>query len=375
MNKYNVPPKIAVGFNNRADTYTGKLGFVVRVSENDKINSEKSWNGWRDKKIDPMMLDNEPTEGFVLNKGVGGVRGSWSSWNPRNEYIRVYDPRGFEFEISVPNLLLILQECSSIKGKGLEGKFVYAWSGSSKVMLLPVDSQEYKKSCDLATLKAKRVNKKEMGPGCTYLTQESDQVIYLGRFEWVEFGYNYRSYNREFTRKKRHIFVFANKMDKDKNYKGRYWVQTGFTKLSEKLTDTPISTFAEIFDDFSNSIFAALPSEFAVGPDKKIKLDLWGYYNNRDTWLRQDDGSYLHCRCQKAYDSRAWYIKQKETEPKNRYDIHSGCRVSFSDGEFKLDYMGDQVIKSNLTEDEVRAIVFVGLSVKLTNGEKVKLDF
>jgi hypothetical protein len=36
-------------------------------------------------------------------------------------------PRGFEFEISIPNLLYILQECNSTKG--LDGEFVYAWDG------------------------------------------------------------------------------------------------------------------------------------------------------------------------------------------------------------------------------------------------------
>ncbi len=118
MGDFNVPPKISIGFQNRSDTYTGKLGFVVRTSKNGKISSEKSWNGWRDDKIKPLVVDNEPTEGFVLNKGVGGARNSYS-WNARNEYIRVYDPRGFEFEITVPNLLFILQECSAIKGKDL----------------------------------------------------------------------------------------------------------------------------------------------------------------------------------------------------------------------------------------------------------------
>jgi hypothetical protein len=37
-----------------------------------------------------------------------------------------YMTRGFEFEISIPNLLYILQECTSTKGKGLDGEFVYA---------------------------------------------------------------------------------------------------------------------------------------------------------------------------------------------------------------------------------------------------------
>jgi hypothetical protein len=57
--------------------------------------------------------------------------GQWlESWST---YCRVYDPRGFEFEISIPNLLYILQECTSTKGKGLDGEFVYAWDGKDLV--------------------------------------------------------------------------------------------------------------------------------------------------------------------------------------------------------------------------------------------------
>jgi hypothetical protein len=122
-----IPSKIKIGYQTRSDTYTGKLAYVIYFDNKGVLRKEKSWEGWRDKKIPPQEFTNEPIEGFVLNRGVGGVRDSWSSWNTRNEYIRVYDPRDFEFEISVSNLLFILQESSSIKGKGLEGEFVYAW--------------------------------------------------------------------------------------------------------------------------------------------------------------------------------------------------------------------------------------------------------
>lgn len=71
-----------------------------------------------DKSMIPYEFDNVPTSGFVLNKKVGGDR---YSYNPRQTYCRVYDPRGFEFEITVPNLLFILEESNSFKGKGLEG--------------------------------------------------------------------------------------------------------------------------------------------------------------------------------------------------------------------------------------------------------------
>lgn len=143
--KLNIPDKIKVGFQERDDTYTGKLSYVTYINKKGKLAKEISWEGWRDKKITPLELDNVPTEGFVLNKKAGGYS---TGWNHRQTYCRVYDPRDFEFEISIENLLYILQECTSSKGKGLEGKFVYAWSGKDLV-LLPVDSLDYKMSKQL----------------------------------------------------------------------------------------------------------------------------------------------------------------------------------------------------------------------------------
>ena len=370
MGDFNVPPKISIGFQNRSDTYTGKLGFVVRTSKNGKISSEKSWNGWRDDKIKPLVVDNEPTEGFVLNKGVGGARNSYS-WNARNEYIRVYDPRGFEFEITVPNLLFILQECSAIKGKGLEGEFVYAWCGSAKVMLLPIDSQEYKSSFDLETLKAKKVNKKEMVAGCTYLTKKSEQVIYLGRFEWGEIKYNYYS-SREYTRKKRHIFVYVDKIDKDGNSYEKYWVQDGFTKLSERLTNEPISTFAEIFESFSKSQYAGAPSEL-VTRSKIMTFNKWCQQSKR-CWLSQDDGSFLSCYAQRDYQ-RYYQDRDSDLKKKECYNLHKDAHVSLFNGKFKIQGVSGNLVRSGLTKEEVESMPFVELSVKLTNGAKIKLNY
>jgi hypothetical protein len=93
-----------------------------------------------DVSLTPIEYDNIPTEGFVLNRKAGGYS---SGWNHRNSVCRIYDPRGFEIEISVENLLFILEHCDCNKGKGLEGEFVYSWD-KAKLVLLPVSSDEFK---------------------------------------------------------------------------------------------------------------------------------------------------------------------------------------------------------------------------------------
>ena len=135
-----IPKTIKVGYQNRNDTYTQKLAYVIYYDQKNVLRKQKSWEGWRDKNIEPQEFVNEPTSGFVLNKKVGDYK---SDWNHRKAYCRVYDPRNYEFEITIENLLYILENSNSIKGKGLEGEFVYGWSGKD-LILIPTSSPDYK---------------------------------------------------------------------------------------------------------------------------------------------------------------------------------------------------------------------------------------
>lgn len=176
-----VPKRINVGFQERSSTYTGKLAYVIYYDEKGTLRKEKSWNGWRNKEIPNEEFDNVPTEGFVLNKHVGGYA---SGWEHRNSYCRVYDPRNFEFEISIENLLYILECCDSIKGKGLQGEFVYAWDGVD-LLLLPVESPDYKNITEFNEIihKNECIRAKDLIVGGTYLTKDNDEWIYMGKFD------------------------------------------------------------------------------------------------------------------------------------------------------------------------------------------------
>lgn len=172
-----IPKRIRVGYQYRNDTYSGKLAYVIYYDEKNKIRKEPSWNSWRDANIEPQEFDNEPMEGFVLNKKTG----DYSNWYHRQAYIRVFDPRGFEIEITVNNLLYILENCDSIKGKGLIGRFCYGYIGKD-LALLPECSQSYKESMKYTeTLyEKKKISKDELIEGKTYILKGNKKVIYLG---------------------------------------------------------------------------------------------------------------------------------------------------------------------------------------------------
>lgn len=182
-----MPKTIKVGYQQRQDTYTGKLAYVIYYDEKGKLRKEKSWSNWIDNKLETHEFENEPTSGFVLNKKVGDYD---SGWNHRRGYCRVYDPRGFEFEITFENLLYILENADSIRGKGLVGEFVYGWDNTDLV-LIPIESPDYKQLSEYSakiqsnsTLKAK-----DLVVGRTYLTKKKRNLVYLGKFPYYGLMY------------------------------------------------------------------------------------------------------------------------------------------------------------------------------------------
>jgi hypothetical protein len=152
-----IPKKIKVGFQDRKGTYTGKLAYVIYFDNKGVLRKEKSWESWRDKKIDAQEFDNNPQDGFCLNKDV--KRFNWDHFGSNRSYIRMYDPRGIEFEVTPENLIGILTETDCLK-RGLEGKFVYAWKGT-ELVLLPCCSEEYKKAVDYTERQDQNISAKD----------------------------------------------------------------------------------------------------------------------------------------------------------------------------------------------------------------------
>lgn len=312
----NIPKQLHVGFQNRNDTYTGKLGYVIYTDEKGKRRKEGSWEGWRSKSIDPLDVENVPTSGFVLNRKAGGVGSGWG-WNDRVEKVRVYDPRDFEFEISIPNLLFILSECNAIKGKGLEGEFVYAWAGT-ELILLPVTSQEYITSVEFTKAKSMKVTKADMIEGHVYKNKDLQDMIYLGRLD----------HRKEIERAsivngpdmKSHIFYNTATED---------WVfERGFTRLSYKVGDEPHPEFADKYTAFMESKY--------VSPFKQFKIidvpeDEDNYHRRWGFFIIELDGVNRIFREDNIYDPR-------HQEQRNSYYYRNDYyRITDADREFKIE--------------------------------------
>lgn len=378
-----IPKKINVGYQKRSDTYTGNLAYIIYWDDKGVLRKETSWQSWRDTSIDNTEIENVPTEGFVLNKGVGGQRHSYG-WNARNEYIRVYDPRGFEFEISVANLLFILQECTSTKGKGLEGEFVYSWEGK-ELVLLPVSSQEYIKSSNFTALQGKKVTRTDMVPGCTYTCKKGQELVYIGRFPYykMEYGSHRNDYAYTLKNKKTHVFLNTNYDPSDEySYESKYIVHTGFTKLAVRNTETPVDNYAQLLEDYHNSVVGSEPlkftftpkdidlskvsrwgsdCEFFVGTENNIKLCTieeeikYGRYDYKTGKTSENESLGFKARVTYTYyfDENGILIREYGNRD-NKYDLPSEYRGLFS-------------------KEELLKLKFNDCEVELEGGAKVKI--
>lgn len=184
--KLYIPKTISVGFQQRSDTFTGKLGYIIYTDHKGVLRKEASWNSWRDKKIDTVTVDNTPQPGFTLNKGI--KRDGY--WGSGRSVIRVWDPRDFEFEISVDNLIGILMH-ADVSKRDITEPCVFAWNGT-ELILLPTNSIEYQESVAHTDKIERKFSARDLVVGHTYaVRREEKSVVYLGshpRYEVVKYS-------------------------------------------------------------------------------------------------------------------------------------------------------------------------------------------
>jgi hypothetical protein len=394
--KLYIPERINVGYQLREDTYTGKLAYVIYWDSKGKLRKETGWNSWRNRPEDVQSGEydyktrtysnetlygdqvkaqefvNEPTEGFVLNKGVGGQRQSWG-WNARNEYIRVYDPRDFEFEISVANLLFILQESNSIKGKGLEGKFVYSWEGK-ELVLLPAESFEHQTSSRHTNLQSKKVTRKDMLAGCQYVSKDGSELVYLGRHDYMSHDRNrYSYYNSGVNKVKGHVFYDLGAEEDECQYQ----FHKGFTKLAEKVTTEAAGNYADILEEFLESKYGCLVKDVQY---KKVDLDWselmtkkdshgWKEYPEKELFIV--NGAKVALSTLNYSDAKDSYYHKANSRTKNpHFEVSRNYVISFKDGSIVKNYANRE--DTYYTPDEAfSAVEAYDMNIILESGKEI----
>lgn len=313
-----IPKKINVGFQERQGTYTGRLAYIIYFDEKGKLRKERSWNSWRTEKLGNEILENEPTSGFVLNKKVGDYV---SDWNHRQAYVRVYDPRNFEFEITIQNLLYILENATSTKGKGLEGDFVYGWDGKDLV-LIPCEAPDYQELVKLNEIRhsEKKIGAKQLKIGATYLTRQNQEYVYMGKFD---------EYTWRCEKKKKPQFWFYERRDD-----GGYFTTLASVgqKLIEVISEDCVTDYADLYekmecrsdfspvDDSQNEYIPYTAEEL----ESKYERWYWGTIltptgNKIDLRKNREDGTYYYEYKNPNYNPRRYWNRYDENNDERYY--------------------------------------------------------
>lgn len=173
------PKELVVGFQDRKETMVNMLAYIT-YKEKGKLRKEKSFEGWRSKEIPLMEMKNVPKSGFLISKTV---RRDVYHFGTGRSMMRIYDPDGFDFEITIDNLEYILQNCNVNKGE-IEGEFIYTWNGK-ELLLIPVDSQLYRDTIQFNKDLNEKIKTSDLKLAAVYKDKKSDTTYtYLGRHDF-----------------------------------------------------------------------------------------------------------------------------------------------------------------------------------------------
>jgi hypothetical protein len=383
-----IPAKMKVGYNARQDTYTKKLGFIIYQNSKGIYTSEKSWEGWREKKLGVDEYDNVPLEGFVVNKDVGGTKHSYG-WNARQEKIRIYDPRGFEIEITTANLLFILSESNCMRGKGLEGEFIYGWQGKT-LTLIPTSCAQYQTSVSYSGKQSNKVSTKELIEGALYETKELQKLVYLGRHN----VYGDIKWDHYTDVVPGNCHVFAKPVQDPKMKYDNFHAWPDASKISSVISDTTVENYAELLDKLLK-----LPQ---VGKFKQlIKNNAnWSYerqyyynlntmkgeeYNSRrnsTALIQKADGTLFLETAPNVFQAFSLARERKDVSKKDDYMFkweHVGYILTSSK---KYIYENDELVEKSatnpykgkhLTKAEINAMPWVKLKIETKNGKHLSI--
>ena len=304
---------------------------MIYYDQKNVLRKEKSWEGWRDKNIEPQDFKNEPTSGFVLNKKVGDYK---SSWNHRHAYCRVYDPRNFEIEISIENLLYILENNSSIKGKGLEGEFVYGWDDKN-LILIPTDSPDYKEMMKLNDLRheKKKFDSKNMIIGATYKTNQNYELIYLGRY--------YES-NEDNKETKSYFFY-----DRDNKWSKITIIKSLTGNIIDVIDENCVEDYANLMDELlKSSYYSTREQKYDEYKDYTLEEFKNGFYK-RNGFYSSKYYAEVNGKIKKYYYIDRYYgywRHSSNTEPKySVYTLNKGHKDERIIDEKSIEYVYNQI--------------------------------
>jgi hypothetical protein len=268
-----IPTKVYVGFQGRRSQDEVPLGFMTPWGEDQagtkRMSTVDSWaKGYgNNKTFNSVTLDNAPMIGFKIGRAIKRSR----SWGGNASYIRIEDPRGFELEISIENLVMAMNG-NIVEDGELMAECVWGRDGNRNI-LLPTNSEPYMASLETKAKVDAVISLRDVKIGDTIKLLTGEEGLYLGSMFPVT-GHNsgyYRSGGNvigvELGKNKRYVMVIDG-------------VVTGFTQV--KVSEITKSAASKLTPDEAQKIVSDLVNSGAklVNSSADYYSTLRGYVVN-----------------------------------------------------------------------------------------------
>lgn len=126
------------------------------------------------------IIKNIPQKGFSINKNTY----SEADYKTYVDGVTVFDPRGFEFSISIGNFLHLAKNNVIDHGE-IIAECIFSWSVKGTLVLLTTNSVGYKEALEYTKKQHFKFDPENLKEGKTYFTKKSkDPLVYMGRHKF-----------------------------------------------------------------------------------------------------------------------------------------------------------------------------------------------
>jgi len=175
-----IPQTVYVGFQGRRAVDEVPLGFMTPYDETKagqkRQQTVDQWaKGWgSNKTFNSVTLENVPMIGFKIGRAIRRSR----SWGGNASYVRIEDPRGFELEISIENMVMVMDQNIVEDGEIMQ-ECVWGRDGGKNI-LLPTNSEPYQASLNTTKRLNAVLSLKDVKPGSKVKLVTGETGIYYG---------------------------------------------------------------------------------------------------------------------------------------------------------------------------------------------------
>jgi hypothetical protein len=140
----------------------------------DRMDEWARWGSYGKDPLNSLTIDNKPMVGFRISRSQIN-----DGWYQTPEYIRIEDPRGFEVDITIPNMIMLTNDNALVNGEIMHECI---WGRDNAVnVLLPVNSLPYREAVSNTDRQKTHVHVSKLKLGDHVTLKNGQSGRYMGK--------------------------------------------------------------------------------------------------------------------------------------------------------------------------------------------------